>query len=223
MPTQQDLSEQITEKSRRLHQLKLQYARQGLRVDPAITLEIEDIEQELADLRHQLEIVPEASAAKLNTPATPAGQEISDQPPHISGSGNVVITGGTFTTGDRGVVASVASGDITTGDTATGLTDGVLNIIFETIARQIEDNPSLNPDDKADVTAEVDELKASLDALADAPAAQENFWQRRLRNIERMAPDIIDTIATTAVNPVGGLKGIWDKIVAKARQIQAER
>ena len=43
------------------------------------------------------------------------------------------------------------------------------------------------------------------------------------RNIERMAPDIIDTIATTAVNPVAGVKGVWDKIVVKAREIKAAR
>jgi hypothetical protein len=35
----------------------------------------------------------------------------------------------------------------------------------------------------------------------------ETFIRRRPRNLERVIPEIIDTIATTAVNPVAGLKG----------------
>ncbi|MCA9968557.1 MAG: hypothetical protein KC423_30135, partial [Anaerolineales bacterium] len=73
---------------------------------------------------------------------------------------------------------------------------------------------------KEDVTAEVEELKAGLEADDNPP---DNFWLRRLRNIERMAPDLIDTIATTTVNPVAGLKTVWDKIVTKAREMQAAR
>ncbi|MCB0214840.1 MAG: hypothetical protein KDJ52_36205, partial [Anaerolineae bacterium] len=105
----------------------------------------------------------------------------------------------------------------------TGLGDDSLAALFETIARQIAAHPDLSQSDKEDVAAEVTDLQATLTAPADAPAAQETFWQRRLRNIERMAPDIIDTIATTTLNPIAGLKGVWDKIVAKAREIKGRR
>ncbi|MCB0198183.1 MAG: hypothetical protein KDJ65_39950, partial [Anaerolineae bacterium] len=112
---------------------------------------------------------------------------------------------------------------IITGDTTTGLGDNALAALFATIAHQIAANPHLDETDKQDVAADVNDLQSTLTAPADAPAAQETFWQRRLRNIERMAPDIIDTIATTTANPATGLKAVWAKIVAKAREMQAGR
>ncbi|MCB0198367.1 MAG: hypothetical protein KDJ65_40885, partial [Anaerolineae bacterium] len=59
MLTKQQLTQQIREKERRLHQLQLQAAQQGINVDPGITLEIEDIEQELGRLHRQLATAPD--------------------------------------------------------------------------------------------------------------------------------------------------------------------
>jgi hypothetical protein len=164
----------------------------------------------------------------------------------ISGSG-VITQQSTQTAGERGVAGSSAGGSIITGDSnivgdvsvsdSTGVgigsgqqisvTQGVsgqeLTELLATIYRQIEAKTELSPQDRADLKTDVDEIKAEVSATTDPTELNESFMARRLRNIERMAPDIIDTIATTVVNPVAGLKGVWSKIVAKAREIKAAR
>ncbi len=164
----------------------------------------------------------------------------------LTGPG-VITQRSTQTAGERGVVGSSAGGNIITGDgnvvgdisvsdspgvaIGTGhrvtVTQGIsgeeLAALFTALKRQVENNTGLNPDDKADVKAELKDLQTEATAAASEPPADDNFIRRRLHNLERMAPDIIDTIATTAVNPVAGVKGVWDKIVAKAREIKAAR
>ncbi|MCB0227405.1 MAG: hypothetical protein KDI02_27165, partial [Anaerolineae bacterium] len=81
MPTQQQLTQQINERERRLHQLKLQQARQGFNVDPAITLEIEDIERELTGLRRLLATAPADPVDAPPTVTDAAGREASHPQP----------------------------------------------------------------------------------------------------------------------------------------------
>lgn len=252
MSTKDDIKQQIKTHERRLAKLKLQQARQGYNADPAVALEIEDIEREVAALRAKLAAAPTATAQPSELDAPPArshlgGVNLSNirdsdlktgdleanveaggdvvgghKSTTISGSGNVFISGSTIHAGPRSVVGSAAGGDIHTGDVNTGVDDESLARLFETIYHQIEANRALSPSDKEDLAAEIEELKGRLDAPGDAQVS-DSFVRRRLRTIEQMAPDIIDTIATTAVNPVAGLKGGWAKIVAKARKIQAAR
>lgn len=189
--------------------------------------------QNLADLLRQYEQARQAYAP----PTARAG---------LSGSG-VVTQGATQTAGERGVVGSSAGGSIITGDgnvvgevtirdsTGVGLgagqqvtvTQGVsgesLADLFAVIYRQIEAKTDLPPAERADLKAEVVDMEAELEDKTDPVELNESFLASRLRNIERMAPDILDTIATTAISPVAGLKGVWDKIVAKAREIKAAR
>ena len=255
MLNQQDRQQQINQHERRLQQLKLRQAQQGISVDPGVTLEIEDIERELVTLRAGLQSGSTAppTVNPASTPPDPAGLtqlggvnltnlkdsrlQIGDieagveaggdvvgghKSTTISGSGNVFISGSTIHAGPRSVVGATAGGDIMTGDANTGLGGESLARLFETIYRQIEANNTLSPSDKEDLAAEIDELKARLDAK-DSAGIDDGFVRRRLRSIEQMAPDIIDTIVTTAVKPVAGLKGVWDKIVAKAREVRAAR
>ncbi|MCL4299463.1 MAG: hypothetical protein KJ077_27250 [Anaerolineae bacterium] len=234
-----NLQKLIREHTRRLDQLKLRQARQGSNTDPHITLEIEDIEAEVARLQAQLTGDPTA-ATPSSPPAssgvsignvsggihnsTIAGRDVVGPTTTLSGSGNVFIQGSTIYAGERSVIGAAAGGSINTGDTASGLEGSTLADLFAPLYKRIQANTALPDSDKADVTAEVKELEQDATAKAEAGAEpDESFLRRRLRSIEQMAPDIIDTIATTAANPVAGIKGVWDKIVAKAREIKAAR
>jgi hypothetical protein len=127
-------------------------------------------------------------------------------------SGNkTVITGGTSVFGDHSQAM-----------TTQGLSADEIAQLFASIYQKIEEKPNLSAQDKTDLKAEVDDIKAETNKK-DPADINESFLARRLRNIERMAPDIIDTIITTAVNPVAGLVGVWEKIVANARKVQSAR
>jgi hypothetical protein len=162
----------------------------------------------------------------------------------LSGKGGTVNVGGEHHTGDR-VEGDKVGGDKVGGDKTTvgniseskgiavgreasatvtethGLSDEALAKLFDTIYQQVESNPALSTQEKDDVKADVDDLKAEADK--DPADVDESFLARRLRNIERMAPDIIDTIATTIVNPVAGVVSVWQKIANKAQELQAAR
>ncbi len=240
MTTKKAIQQQITALERRLQPLKLRQAREGYHTDPAVINEIEDIENSIARLRQQLPTAPDGPPPDAAPPPPGGGVSIGSvggdirdstiaggnvqQTTEISGSGNVIIQGGTFTAGERSVIGSTAGGDITTGDTHTGLDGESLAALFAALREQIDADPSLTSADREDVAAEMAELEADATAKAEAGTEpDDSFLRRRLRAIEQMAPDIIDTIATTAVNPVAGVKGVWDKIVAKAREIKAAR
>lgn len=138
------------------------------------------------------------------------------------GSGNVIIKESRIKAGRGAVIGSSAGGGIHTGD--ANVSGETVAALFAPLYRQIELNTALSPDDREDVTAEVTELAATAQSAVEAgEPPDESFLRRRLRHIEAMAPDIVDTMATTAVNPVAGVKGVWDKIVFKAREIVAAR
>ncbi len=211
----------------------------------------EGYEAPLGDVLAELVEANRDFAAQLKALLTRYETEVKEQQgigdrATITSSG-VVTQHNTQTAGERGVVGSSAGGHIITGSgnvigdvsvadsTGVGIgagpqvsvTEGIsgesLNQLLALIYRHIEAKTDLLPQDKADLKAEVDEIKAEVGDKTDPATVNESFLARRLRNIERMAPDIIDTIATTAVNPVAGIKGVWDKIVAKAREIIAAR
>jgi len=162
----------------------------------------------------------------------------------LSGEGSTVNVGGQHHTGDM-VQGDKVDGDKVGGDKTTvgdiseskgiaigrdasatvtethGLSDEALLKLFDTIYKQVKTNTDLSTQEKDDVKADVDDLKA--EAGKDPTTVDESFLARRLRNIERMAPDIIDTIATTAVNPVAGVVSVWQKIVKKAQELKAAR
>jgi hypothetical protein len=103
----------------------------------------------------------------------------------------------------------------------SGVDAAKLAEIFQTIYGKIDDKPNRPTEDKADLKAEIKEIEAA--AQADPAQIDESFLAHRLRNIERMAPDIIDVIGATVVNPVAGVGVVWTKIKAKAEEIKAAR
>ena len=154
------------------------------------------------------------------------------------GSGNVSLKDSRVKAGERAVIGSRAGGDIITGDgnqvikpggdyvagaktTIGDVSNAAVAEFFATLYRQIDSQPGLSAADKEDAKAELAELEAAAKAEPDALA--DSFLKRRLRNLERTAPDIIDVILATLANPGVGLGVVGAKIKAKAMEISAAR
>ena len=69
----------------------------------------------------------------------------------------------------------------------------------------------LNPPKKNDIRAELQEIQTALED----PKPDETFLARRFRNIQRMAPDIVDVAFETLKNPISGVATVIQKIAKK--------
>ena len=85
---------------------------------------------------------------------------------------------------------------------------------FASIYQKIDAKPDLEPSDKEDLKADVQDVQAEV---AKGEEADESFLERRLRSIKRMAPDILETIATTLADPKAGLALVIRKVMQKAQ------
>ncbi len=117
-----------------------------------------------------------------------------------AGNGSIVIGG------------NVQGSNIVVGDHNT-VTNQTVNItpLFEAIYQSVESHPLLKPADKADVKAELQEIKTALEE----PKPDEGFLARRFRNIKRMAPDIVEVAFETLKNPLGGVAEVIKRVAIK--------
>jgi hypothetical protein len=83
--------------------------------------------------------------------------------------------------------------------------------LFKVIFEAVESQPNLTPSEKEDVKAELQEVQTALEE----PQPDETFIARRLRNIKRMAPEIVEVAVATLTNPVGGVAEVIKRIAAK--------
>ena len=91
--------------------------------------------------------------------------------------------------------------------------DDVANL-FKQIFSRIERDPNLSPTEKADVRQDVEEVREEL-STKEQP--NESFILRHLRNIGRMAPDILDVVLATITSPAAGFGMAAKKIAEKAK------
>lgn len=139
--------------------------------------------------------------------------------------GNVNMSGGDFVNGNKSVRVDkggvYAGGDIqgstvVTGDhNQIGNTDTAQDELFRDLLKMIEQRPDTPPEDKDDLSASVEEIKAEADK---GEKADETFLSRRLRNIERIAPDIADVVMATLANPAAGFAMVVRKVAERARK-----
>jgi transposase-like protein len=114
---------------------------------------------------------------------------------------------------------NIAAGNITTHQTTTGLSAGELKQLFDQVYSAIENKPDTSPVDKEDLTADVKEIQATITQAAQKNGeVNEGVLSRRFRNIARMAPDVLEVIVATLVNPLGGLGVAVKKIAEKAKE-----
>lgn len=138
--------------------------------------------------------------------------------------GNVSITRGDFIGGDKNVKVDrggvFVGGDVRGSHIVTGNHNQVGNQelkrddLFAEILEKIEQRPATPIEDKADLKTNVAEIKAETEK---GEQADESFLARRVRNIERIAPDIADVVLTTLCNPVAGFAAVVRKVAERAR------
>lgn len=90
--------------------------------------------------------------------------------------------------------------------------------LFAFIYEAIDKKSDLAENDKADLRQDVDELHQEL---AKNEKLSETFVRRRLRNIGRMAPDILEVTLATISNPVAGFGILAKKVAEKVRSSAA--
>lgn len=97
----------------------------------------------------------------------------------------------------------------------TGLSAEEIQLLFRDIYSAVEQKPNISSDEKADIKTELDEVKQEL---AKGDKVDETFLQRRLRNIGRIAPDILEVTLATMANPVAGFGLVAKKIADKMKE-----
>lgn len=140
--------------------------------------------------------------------------------------------GGSIVTGDNNAFTQVGGdqvgGDkITTGDISgstvamgreaqvrQGISGEELAAIFQTVYQKIEARPQ-DPDvDQEEIVAQVQQIEAET-AVPGQP--NESKLERWLRNLARMAPDIVDVMAASLAGPVAGAAAVLRKIIARVK------
>lgn len=107
-----------------------------------------------------------------------------------------------------------------------GLDETAIAELFNEVYRQIDALPNLAPEERDDLRQDVRELEEEVRLpthTSPEPAQVDSFLSRRLENIERMAPDIVDVILASMAGPMEGLSTVVSKIVTKSNELQASR
>ncbi|MBN2171594.1 MAG: hypothetical protein JW819_09785, partial [Candidatus Krumholzibacteriota bacterium] len=86
---------------------------------------------------------------------------------------------------------------------------------FATLYAAVEARPDTPAADKADLRSDLKEIEAEV---AKGESADESFLARRLRNVRRMAPDILEVALTTMLNPLSGLGKVAERVAARMRE-----
>jgi hypothetical protein len=84
--------------------------------------------------------------------------------------------------------------------------------IFAPVYRAVDEHPTLAPELKEDVKAEIKDVEKEI---KNGEQADESGMMRHLRNVGRMAPDILDVVVATLANPAAGLGMVAKKIAQK--------
>ena len=114
--------------------------------------------------------------------------------------------------GNRSVVIG---GDVNNSSIVTGDNNRVgAPSKFKEIYQQVDERRDLNGNDKTDLKSE---LQAFEDDDKKGPEANEGFLAQRLRNIKRIAPDILEVATATILNPAAGFGVIAKKVAEKMK------
>jgi predicted transport protein len=126
---------------------------------------------------------------------------MADQKKIRAGDGSIVIGG------------DVTHSNIVMGDSNI-ITQNAQNLssAFALIYRAVDEGAHLSPTVKQDIKAEIKDVEAVIQKN-DHP--DENSILRHLRNVQRMAPDILEVALAALTNPVSGLGTAGRKIIQK--------
>jgi hypothetical protein len=114
---------------------------------------------------------------------------------------------------------NVAGGDMTTYQITTGLSGAEIKQLFNQIYTNIEARPQTSSADKEELKAEVKEIEATVNEVAQKnEKVDEGFLSRSFRNIARIAPDVLDVVVAALANPALGIGTVVKKIAERAKQ-----
>jgi hypothetical protein len=119
----------------------------------------------------------------------------------ISAGNSSVVVGG-----------NVNGSNIVVGNKNT-VSNTTINIapLFNVIYKKLDSKEDIKPQEKEDVRAELMDVQQELEK----PAPDETFLARRLRNVQRMAPDILEVVFEILKNPLGGVAEVMKKVTQK--------
>lgn len=86
--------------------------------------------------------------------------------------------------------------------------------LFRELYVRISELANLRPDDKSHLQQEIEELRREL---SKNDQADENFLMRRIRNIGRMSPEILEVTLEIIKNPITGFGLVAQKIAERAK------
>lgn len=165
------------------------------------------------------------SALPESNASTPSKENVmSEKNIHTGGGayigGSVNTGGGDFVGHDK--ITKAEKGGVAIGGNA--IVTGSHNVVGSQVSQRqesiqhiytiIEKRPDTTALDKEDLKANVEEIQAEDDK---GDEANESFIARRLRNIQRMAPDILEVILATIANPIAGFGVVAKKIAEKMK------
>ena len=90
---------------------------------------------------------------------------------------------------------------------------------FKEVYQKVEGHPTLSPTDKADLKSELETFEAEDKK---GPESNEGFLAQRLRNVKRIAPDILEVAMATIANPAAGFGMIAKKVADKMKVESAQ-
>jgi hypothetical protein len=144
----------------------------------------------------------------------PKSKEKASAPQTVNtGGGDFVGRDKKVTAGGRGVAigGSVSGSTIITGDhNVVGSTVNLQQAYLQQIFYEIEKQVDLDPLDKEDLKSEIKELQSED---GKGPDADETRISRHLRNIKRMAPDILELVIAAISNPLAGFGAVTQKVI----------
>jgi len=89
-----------------------------------------------------------------------------------------------------------------------------LNKLLLKVNKLIDEKQDLSKTDKSDLKADI---KEGIEEIKKNKKADSNFISRRLQNVKRMAPDILDVILSSLSSPALGAATIAKKVAEKMK------
>ena len=139
--------------------------------------------------------------------------------------GDVHIMRGDFVGGDKNISvdkgAVYVGGDVQGSQFVTGDGNQIggqelrRDDLFAEILEKIEQRSHTPIEDKEDLKANVAEIKSETEK---EEQADPSYLARRLRNIQRIAPDIAEVVLATLANPMAGFAALVKNVAGHAQK-----
>jgi hypothetical protein len=130
---------------------------------------------------------------------------------------NVIIGGDATSIGDVGKIS------VNKEPVSSKLSAEDIYQLFDKVYKAIDSLPDVSPSDKDYIRSDVNEIESLVRKAAQKnEKVDEEHLSRYLRNIGRMAPDVLEVMSASLSSPVAGLGVVLKKIAEKAKQGESQ-